>query len=360
MDHVVIAGLRKSFDGHLAVDGIDLRVKAGEIVALLGPSGCGKTTTLRCIAGLEAPTSGTITIGGRTVYSSQQGIVEPPERRGIGLVFQSYALWPHLTVRENVAYGLRVKRLPRAEIDARVSRILATVGLEQLHARYPGTLSGGQQQRVALARSLVVEAAVLLFDEPLSNLDLKLREEMRHELRQLVKRLGLTAVFVTHDQTEAMVIADRIALMHNGRILQEGPPRAVYEYPTTRFAMAFLGDANFLAAVPAGEQEGRAVVALANGQHLHSASPLACGRPGQPLTLAIRPEKVEIAGQAPSGENVLAGSVTEAVFLGNLTLYVVDCAGLPLRVQSAQTDFRPDDRVWLRLPPEWLLALAEE
>ncbi|MEN6599218.1 MAG: ABC transporter ATP-binding protein, partial [Rectinema sp.] len=233
----------KSLDGSgevLAVDDVNLEVKTGELVTILGPSGCGKTTTLRMIAGFEYPTSGSILIGDKDVAKI------PPNKRGLSMVFQSYALFPHLTIYENVAYGLRVQKLPANEIRERTERALDLMQLTTMAKRYPSQVSGGQQQRIALARAIVIEPSVLLFDEPLSNLDAKLREYMRDELRKLQKRLGITSLYVTHDQSEAMAISDRVVIMKEGRIRQVGTPREIYAFPQSRFVADFMGKANFL------------------------------------------------------------------------------------------------------------------
>ncbi len=344
---VQLDGVEKQFEGWHALRGVDLSIASGAIVALLGPSGCGKTTLLRCIAGLEQPTSGTIRIGGKLVFSTSPALSEPPEKRRIGLVFQSYALWPHLTVAENVAYGLRVKKIAKAEITARVQSILGTVGLAGVADRLPSTLSGGQQQRVALARSLVVEADVILFDEPLSNLDLKLREEMRFELRRLIKRVGVTAVFVTHDQSEAMVLADRICLMQTGRLVQSGTPRDIYERPATRFAMDFLGSSNFFP----GDRVAAGALTLPNGEVLELA-------PGPAdAVVGIRPEKIQIEPAGATGPNLIQGRIGDRAFLGGSTIYRVEAGGTSLQVCSGNHDHTIGDAVALRLPPQWLLRL---
>ena len=236
--------LRKTYEGSVAVDSIDLEIREGEVMALLGPSGCGKTTTLQLLAGFLRPDAGEIVVAGR-VMSSPRSVV-PPERRNMSLIFQSYAVWPHKTVAENVAFGLEVRKVPRAEQRERVQTMLARVRLDGFADRYPGELSGGQQQRVALARALVVEPQILLLDEPLSNLDANLREEMRFEIRRLHDDTGITMVYVTHDQGEAMVTADRIAVMRLGRVEQVGSPREIYEEPRTGFVASFIGRTNLL------------------------------------------------------------------------------------------------------------------
>src|ERR671921_565860 len=244
MAFLELAGLAKRYGALTVVDHIDLSVERGNLVCLLGPSGCGKTTTLRLIAGFIAPDAGEIRVAGRTVSSA--GFSEPPERRKMSMIFQSYALWPHMTVRENIAYGLALRKLPRAEIAQRVDRILGVTRLSALADRYPGELSGGQQQRVSLARALVVEPETLLLDEPLSNLDANLREEMRFEVRRLHDKYRYTTVYVTHDQAEAMTTADLIVVMNHGRVEQAGTPEEVYERPRTEFVARFLGGTNIL------------------------------------------------------------------------------------------------------------------
>src|SRR5690349_5350313 len=236
----------KRFGRVTAVDGVSFEVKQGAVLTLLGPSGCGKTTTLRVVAGFERPDEGEVDIEGRTVVAPARGAFVPPEKRGLGMVFQSYAIWPHMTVFQNVAYGLVARRVPAADIRRRVEQALAMVGLAGLGERPATRLSGGQQQRVALARSLVGEPRVLLLDEPLSNLDAKLRERMRVELKQLQKRLGVTTVYVTHDQTEALALSDRIIVMEAGRIVQQGDGREIYRHPRSRFVVDFVGHANLV------------------------------------------------------------------------------------------------------------------
>lgn len=348
---VRLDNITKSFGTTQIVRGVDISIDRGEIIALLGPSGCGKTTLLRCISGLEQPTSGEISIGPKKVFSSEEVINEPPEQRKIGLVFQSYALWPHMTVAQNIAYGLHIKGVRKAESAQRVEKILATVGLSGLADRYPSTLSGGQQQRVAVARSLVVENDVILFDEPLSNLDLKLREEMRFELRQLINRIGVTAIFVTHDQSEAMVLADRICLMHGGKLLQVGTPRSVYDEPETRFAMDFLGAANFIEGHFIDDQTLR----ISSGSTLRIR-----GRKDQATLVGIRPEKILIEPVGSTSQNALNACITDSVFLGGTTLYRVEAEGLKLQVASPDPDLAPGSDVTAVLPPQHLLSLKDE
>ncbi len=245
MAFIEIKKLLKRFKKVVAVNHIDLEVNQGEMLTLLGPSGCGKTTTLRCIAGLEKPEGGDIVIDGKPMIS--KGFVQP-SKRGIGMVFQNYAVWPHMKVISNIVYGLKLEKLPRKTIQEKAHQVLELVGLNGLEERYPGQLSGGQQQRVALARALVRNPKVMLLDEPLSNLDAKLREKMRFEIKSLVRRMGITAVYVTHDQAEAMVISDRIAVMDSGNVVQLGNPQEIYKKPANRFVADFIGTMNFISA----------------------------------------------------------------------------------------------------------------
>jgi iron(III) transport system ATP-binding protein len=333
MAGIVIEGLTKRFGDTVAVRDLGLEVRDREFVTLLGPSGCGKTTLLRLIAGFVAPDAGTIRVGSTTV--STPASVVPPERRGMGMVFQTYAVWPHRTVYQNVAFGLEVRRVPRREVRARVGRVLELVTLAGLEDRYPAQLSGGQQQRVALARSLVVEPSILLLDEPLSNLDAKLRERMRWELKELQRRTGITFVYVTHDQSEAMALSDRIAVMHLGRLMQLGAPREVYTRPANRIVADFMGLVNLIPArvVRAGED---GVVAVGE-RHLGLAlaPPLAAG---QAVQLAIRPENVRVSPLDAGGAvapGAVPGEVGEVTFLGNLTdCHVTLDDGTRVRIQA--------------------------
>src|SRR4249920_553509 len=264
-----VRDLRKQFGtGRPAVDGVSFHVPTGEIVVLLGPSGCGKTTTLRCVAGLEYSTSGRISIGGRLVSSPADGVQVPPRLRNIGMVFQSYAVWPHMTVRQNVAYPLRHRRVPRAEIERKTGDVLALVGLTEFAERPVVSLSGGQMQRVALARSLVYEPQLLLLDEPLSNLDAKLRLRLRDDLRHIIKRTGVTALYVTHDQTEAVVLGDRIGVMREGRLLQMAPAATLYNRPAELFVASFTGASNLLNGRVMQREQEFGVIEAASGQKL--------------------------------------------------------------------------------------------
>jgi putative spermidine/putrescine transport system ATP-binding protein len=306
---VVLSSVTKVFPGGTrAVDGIDLEIGEGEFFSLLGPSGCGKTTTLRMVAGFENPDAGTIRVGARDVTAL------PPEQRDMGMVFQNYALFPHRTVAENVAFGLKMRKVPKEEQAKRVRDALAMVRLQGLEERRPGQLSGGQQQRVALARAIVINPAVLLCDEPLGALDKKLRQAMQFELKELHRRLGLTLVYVTHDQEEALTMSDRIAVMRNGRIAQLGAPREIYDRPTSRFVADFIGDTNILE----GTADG-AAIRLAGWT-----SPLAAALPPGPCAVAIRPERVRLG---LPGSGLVDARVEEANFLGDSVLLKLGVPG---------------------------------
>ncbi len=313
MSELVLSSLRKTYGPTVAVDDVSLTVAEGELVALLGPSGCGKTTTLRMIAGFIEPTAGRITIGGRDVTHL------PPHRRDTGMVFQSYALFPHMTVAQNVAFGLEMRKVPRGEAEKRVADALALVRLGHLGDRLPRQLSGGQQQRVALARALVVNPGVFLLDEPLSNLDAKLRLEVRVEIRELQRRLGLTTVFVTHDQEEALTLADRLVVMANGVVQQVGTPEELYESPTNLFVASFIGRSNVLIGtlVAPGRFESRGGLVIAVPRD---------GRAPGPAALALRPERLGIlapGAAAAAGANTTAGRLTLVTYLGASTEYRV-------------------------------------
>jgi spermidine/putrescine transport system ATP-binding protein len=308
--------LTKRFGDFAAVDDLSLDIAAGEFLTLLGASGSGKTTTLRMIAGFEPPTSGEILMGGSPIAAL------PPFKRDINTVFQHYALFPHMSVRENIAYGLRMRRVPAAQREERVTQALAMVKLDQLGARAPRQLSGGQQQRVALARALVNRPRVLLLDEPLGALDLKLRKEMQLELKHLQTDLGITFVYVTHDQEEALTMSDRIVLMRQGRIAQVGSPRDLYDRPASRYVADFIGDTNLLPGTVVESAGGRTTLRL-DGLTLRGVSDTALS-PGAEAWLTVRPEAIDIAGGAvPAGHNAVTGAVADAVYAGSaLRLHV--------------------------------------
>jgi ABC-type Fe3+/spermidine/putrescine transport system ATPase subunit len=347
---VELCAVGKRYGTTWAVRGVSLTVAPGEFFTLLGPSGCGKTTALRMIAGFAEPDEGEILLDGRSVA----GV--PPWRRDLGLVFQSYALWPHLTVFEHVAFGLRERRVPRAELRSRVAEALAMVGLEGMAERRPSQLSGGQQQRVALARTLVVRPRALLLDEPLSNLDAKLRAQMRVELRRLHRELGITTVYVTHDQEEAMALSTRVAVFDHGAVIQLGTPADVYRRPATRFVAEFLGAANLLPATVEPDGDGRRVK-LRGGPVMTTD---ARGVPGTAVLCLIRPETIRLS--AGSGTNTFAATVHGAVYLGGRH----DCEltlgeGLRLRADlpasAATAPPAPGDMVRVAIAPEDVIVL---
>ena len=362
-----IENLHKVFQasGHAevrAVDGVDLSVEAGRLLTLLGPSGCGKTTTLRCIAGLERPDSGRIVIGESPVFDSAKGIFVPPCDRGIGMVFQSYAIWPHMTVFENVAFPLRVARTRKyssAEIKDKVRQALEMVRLGGFEHRSSTQLSGGQQQRLALARGLVHEPKILLLDEPLSNLDAKLREQMRFELKHLQRTLRITTVYVTHDQSEALALSDEIAVFNSGRIVQRGNPRNIYSHPTSRFVADFIGSANFLAGTVTREAgpDGLVAVGTAHGTfRCPFAEPV---RAGQTVVVTARPEDLMLYPSPPGDAlNVLAGTVSGRIFLGDVMDYTVNVGDAELRIRARpEHDFRVRQSVHIGVAPQKCVGL---
>jgi iron(III) transport system ATP-binding protein len=350
MARIAIDNLSKHYGAGApaAVRNLTLNIADNRFVTLLGPSGCGKTTTLRLIAGFVRPDAGTIRVDG-VVLSSSQAVV-PPERRGMGMVFQNYAVWPHKTVFENVAFGLQARGTPDVEIEGRVLRMLDLVGLAGFERRLPSELSGGQQQRVALARSLVVEPGILLLDEPLSNLDAKLRERMRTELKQLQRRTGITFVYVTHDQAEAMALSDDIAVMHGGLLQQFGPPAQVYGRPANRVVADFMGQVNFVPARIADVRDGMARVEIAGAASLSLALPAGISV-GAAVDLAVRPENVRLG---PPVAGAPTGRVADVTFLGNATEYVIVAAdGVRLRVQThPRQKFAPGAAVAVEFDPE--------
>jgi spermidine/putrescine transport system ATP-binding protein len=324
---VELRAVVKQYGDVSAVRDVTLAVRAGEFFSLLGPSGCGKTTTLSLIAGFAEPDAGEILIQGR----SMAGI--PPHRRPVNTVFQSYALFPHMTVAENIAFGLRMKRTPAAEIRQRVARMLALTSLEGLGGRRPAQLSGGQQQRVALARALVNQPAVLLLDEPLGSLDLKLRRQMQLELARIQREVGITFIYVTHDQEEAMTMSDRLAVMDGGQVVQVGSPRAVYETPATRFVADFIGSSNILAGRVVGLDAGGVVIQLDGGERLRA--PRAAGlAAGAAASVVVRADRVTVAdGAVPEGRNTVTGQVVKVSYLGaQLQIVLRTAAGVDVTV----------------------------
>ncbi len=327
MDAVIVTDLWKQFDGVTAVEAVSFSIQGEEFFTLLGPSGCGKTTTLRCVAGLEAPTRGEIAIAGRVVSAADAGLFVPPEKRRLGMVFQNYAVWPHMSVFDNIAYPLRVAGESRSAITSRVREVLDLVELPGLEGRFPHQLSGGQQQRVALGRALAGRPEILLLDEPLSNLDAKLREQMRFELKELQRRMRIPVLYVTHDQAEAMALSDRLAVMSGGRIAQVGRPAEIYRQPASRFVADFIGQMNFLAATVIGTEPGSARVAI-DGYECRVENP--SGLSGR-VSLAVRPEDLDLS----SGPG-LPARVEVRSFLGNIVEYRVRLAGgATVRVQAS-------------------------
>ena len=334
MAYIEIRNLFKRFKNVVAINHIELDVNRGEMLTLLGPSGCGKTTTLRCIAGLEKPDEGDIVIDGKPMLS--QGFV-PPSKRGIGMVFQNYAVWPHMKVYNNIVYGLKIQRLSKQSIKEKAHKVLELVGLSGLEDRYPGQLSGGQQQRVALARALVGNPKVLLLDEPLSNLDAKLREELRFEIKSLVRRMGITSVYVTHDQAEAMVISDRVAVMESGNVVQIAPPEEIYEKPANRFVADFIGTMNFMSGevveVPPNTNEVYVRTEFSEKMRCKMPDSKAV-KPGEKVYASIRPEDVAIFAEPPqSRENLVKGTIAHKAYLGNFLYFFVKVNDTMIRVQ---------------------------
>lgn len=363
MEAVKLVNVSKLFTSQrqkefLAVDQLNLEIAEGEFFALLGPSGCGKTTTLRMIAGFELPTSGDIFIQGNPMLD------KPPFHRPVNTVFQNYALFPHLNVAENIAFGLEMENLPRATINQRVSNILEQVKLAGMDKRYPRQLSGGQQQRVALARALVKQPAVLLFDEPLGALDLKLRKEMQLELKQMQRRLGMTFIYVTHDQEEALTMCDRIAIMHEGKVLQIGTPLEIYEYPKTKFVADFIGESNFLTGQVIEKKSYQITVLVTEDLPI-----LITGRYevniGQIVTLVMRPEKTELYPNNYEDETTWCGIIEQEIYIGTDTRYVVRLSeenSLVVRQQNIHTSeikkYYVGEKVRVRVAPDSIRILT--
>ena len=351
MPEIDVDGLVKTFGDQRALDGVGFRVEDGELFTLLGPSGCGKSTTLMSIAGFQEPEQGRIAVGDTTVFDARAGVAVPAERRNLGIVFQSYAVWPHMTVFENLAFPLKVRRLKRGEIRTRVGQTLELVEMTPYEKRYPHQLSGGQQQRVALARALVYSPSVLLLDEPFSNLDAKLRIRARSWVKELQHRLGLTTIFVTHDQDEALSMSDRIAVMSAGEVQQIGRPEEVYRQPENRFVAEFVGRVNLIEGVVAEVGAQGAVLAVdGSGQRLSIAAPEGA-RVSERMTVVVRPEALDLlaAGEgSPDGTNTWDARVQSAAFLGDHYEYELEAG--PLRL-TAQTSRRVDgDRIRVHIP----------
>ena len=357
---VSLSGLTKKFTEDAAVADLHLEIADGEFVSLLGPSGCGKTTTLRLLAGFLQPDAGEIRVDGKAVSSAS--LLVPPERRNMSMIFQSYAVWPHMTVAQNVAYGLKFKKLSKQEIDAKVTKLLGVVHLGELKDRYSAELSGGQQQRVALARALVVEPQILLMDEPLSNLDANLREEMRFEIRRLHEEFKITTVYVTHDQAEAMATSDRIAVLDRGRLVQVGRPAEIFDRPRTRFVAEFVGKANILT----GRMDGGGMLVLADSVRLRLnevRGPAASGD----VSICLRPHNITLVADetgaralADQGYSLFSGTIRRSIYFGDAVDYAIELSsGATLRViappsqrfsagQAIQAAAHPDHCVIVR------------
>jgi iron(III) transport system ATP-binding protein len=359
---VEITGLTKVFRRRsgagdvIPINDVSLSIATGEFLVLLGPSGCGKTTLLRSVAGLERPDEGSIRIQGTEVYNSKSRLFVPPNRRPISMIFQSYALWPHMTVFKNIAYPLKSKRMPRDQVEVTVTRALERVGLSGLERQYPGQLSGGQQQRVALARALVTEAQVLLFDEPLSNVDAKVREELRTQLVEMQRELGFTALYVTHDQAEAMELADRIAVLNSGRIEQLAAPREVYSRPTSRYVADFVGTANLSEGIVTGESDDAVTVRTAIGEvsasHVSGywrGSALAVG---DTVSTMFRPEDCVVGSTWTDGPNAWPAQLVRVSFTGTQQHLLLTVGEQHIQVTVAKdASFDEGGEVWLSVPP---------
>ncbi len=350
MTKLVLNNVSRRFGSVTAVDDFSLALPEGEFVSLLGPSGCGKTTTLRMIAGFLNPSAGTIEMDGEVISSPASSL--PPEKRKMSMIFQSYAIWPNMTVAENVAFGLQVRRLPRSEIRDKVDQILDVVKMKHLGDRYPAELSGGQQQRVALARAIVVQPAVLLLDEPLSNLDANLREEMRYEIRRLHDEFHITTVYVTHDQAEAMVTSDRIAVMNQGRVEQVDEPRTLYARPRTRFVAGFIGRTNFLDGEVLGEEVVFDRFTIKREQFTGAAA-----LRGH-VCFSLRPQSIHLhrgLRAAPAGSSIIPGHIVQRAYLGEHWDYAVRPreSGIQLRVTARPHEvFEVNEDVWLEVDPK--------
>jgi iron(III) transport system ATP-binding protein len=358
---LIVSHLRKQFlVGRPAVDDVSFRIAAGEIVVLLGPSGCGKTTTLRCIAGLELPTGGTISIGGDMVAAPESGLHVPPRLRNIGMVFQSYAVWPHMTVAQNVNYPLRHRKVSGDEAKKKVAHVLDLVGLGEYASRPVTQLSGGQMQRVALARALVYEPRILLLDEPLSNLDAKLRLRLRDELRRIIKAAGVTALYVTHDQSEAVVLGDRIGVMENGKLMQISPPVDLYNRPANLFVANFTGVSNLIK----GELASSSDAVKVGSDMLRVGQPTA-GKAGDAVVVAVRPENISLRANGDAGEavNSFPAKVVEGHFHGTQTTYAIETLGHRLEAVELGTvpRFNANDEVRVVIPPDqsWVFPQSE-
>lgn len=360
---IMIENLTKTFGEVKAVNNISVTVEDGKLLVLLGPSGCGKTTTLRCIAGFEKPDSGRITIGDKVVTDPENGISLPPEKRGLGMVFQSYAVWPHLTVFDNIAYGLRMRKWSRERIEERVDEMLDLMGLQKLKDRPAPLLSGGQMQRVALARSLSYSPDVLLLDEPLSNLDFKLRERLRFELREIQLKVGITAIYVTHDQSEAIALADEILLMRDGIIEQQGSAEEICNKPKNSYVADFVGSANLVNAVIIDEENDYYILETPEKVQIKAKKGDIIFNKGQEVKLVMRPENIYLSKNVQESwqDNSWESVVIVPNYLGTQTRYVISIKRRRLHavvLGSSQT-FNARDKLYAHIPPEEIQILAE-
>jgi iron(III) transport system ATP-binding protein len=354
MADLVLENLTINYGAVAAVENLNIHVPSGEFLTLLGPSGCGKSTTLFAVAGLNHATSGTIRVGDKVLFDGKARNTVPPERRNIGLVFQSYALWPHKSVADNLAFPLILRKMGKAERDERIREALGLVEMLPYADRFPFELSGGQQQRVALARALVYRPPLLLLDEPLSNLDAKLRERARVWLRELQERLNVTTIYVTHDQAEALAVSDRIAVMSMGRMRQLGSPREIYERPADSFVADFIGSSNFLDAKLVQNGADAAQVRLADGTEL--TTPPGRAAKDDSVVVAVRPERVEVVSEM--GPNCMRVMVEQKVYLGSVWQYVVRAGAVEFRIQT--TWEINDPSVIVRIPAEHCALFAEK
>ncbi len=355
MSNLIIEGLVKNFGKVRAVDGVSLTVKDGTLTTLLGPSGCGKTTTLNSIAGLDPLDEGIIRVDDFVLNDSQRGIALQPEQRELGMVFQSYALWPHMKVYDNLAFGLKLKQVSDADCKKRIAEVLELVGLTGLEDRYPFQLSGGQQQRVALARAVVAQPRLLLLDEPLSNLDAKVREQARFWLREFQHRLGITTVYVTHDQAEALAISDMVAVMSAGKLLQYAPPLEIYEKPTSKFVADFIGVSSFLSGTIVERTSHATRIKIESGEVLTSSR---TAPSGDKVAVAIRSERIRLLPISEPAANSISAKIASGVYLGSKWQYLVETKTGTMRIETM--DAAPGEQVHLGFAPEDLILLPEE
>ncbi len=355
MSDLIVEGLVKKFGNVRAVDNVSLTVKDGSLTTLLGPSGCGKTTTLNAIAGLDPIDEGVIRLGDFVLNDSKRNIALSPEQRELGMVFQSYALWPHMKVYDNLAFGLKLKKASNADCKKRIDQVLELVGLSGMEDRYPFQLSGGQQQRVALARAVITEPRMLLLDEPLSNLDAKVREQARVWLRDLQHRLGITTIYVTHDQAEALAISDMVAVMSDGKLLQYAPPREIYERPMSKFVADFIGVSSFIHGTVIGRAQNAVSVQIATGEILTSSR----GAPtSDRVVIAIRSERIRLLPATEQVANSIAAKISSAVYLGSKWQYLVETKSGSMRVEAM--DAPQSEQVRLAFAPGDLILLSAE